>query len=128
MLDKDKIILMTRMASYEATEGKKMIPIAGYFRSDYVGFNIIKSAVSVTLAFIVIVSVYLVCNADKFISEFYEANFMDVVSRFINIYGFVLIIYVLVSYIVYSFKYTAARKSVRIYQKALKKLISMYGR
>lgn len=128
MLDKDKIILMTRMASYEATEGKKMIPIAEYFRSDYVGFNIIKSAVSVTLAFIVIVSVYLVCNADKFISEFYEANFMDVVSRFINIYGFVLIIYVLVSYIVYSFKYTAARKSVRIYQKALKKLISMYGR
>ncbi len=128
MLDKDKIILMTRMASYEATEGKKMIPIAGYFRSDYVGFNIIKSAVSVTLAFIVIVSVYLVCNADKFISEFYEANFMDVVSRFINIYGFVLIIYILVSYIVYSFKYTAARKSVRIYQKALKKLISMYGR
>ncbi|MBR1893510.1 MAG: hypothetical protein IJ815_08270, partial [Lachnospiraceae bacterium] len=75
MLDKDKIILMTRMASYEATEGKKMIPIAEYFRSDYVGFNIIKSAVSVTLAFIVIVSVYLVCNADKFISEFYEANF-----------------------------------------------------
>ncbi|MCR5777894.1 MAG: hypothetical protein K6G84_10840 [Lachnospiraceae bacterium] len=128
MLDKDKIILMTRMASYEATEGKKMIPIAGYFRSDYVGFNIIKSAVSVTLAFIVIVSVYLVCNADKFISEFYEANFMDVVSRFINIYGFVLVIYILVSYIVYSFKYTAARKSVRIYQKALKKLISMYGR
>ena len=128
MLDKDKIILMTRMSSYEATEGKKMIPVAEYFRSDYVGLNIIKSAVSVTLAFILIVSVYLICNADSFISEFYETDFHNIAGRFVKAYGFVLIIYVLVSYIVYSFKYTAAKKSVRIYQKALKKLISMYGR
>ena len=65
MLDERRIKLMTRMASYEDTEGKKMIPISHYFRSDYVGFNMAKTAVSVTIAFGIVLGIYIFCNISK---------------------------------------------------------------
>ena len=37
MLNEDRIILMTRMASYEENEGKKNVSIGSYFRGDYIG-------------------------------------------------------------------------------------------
>ena len=36
MLNEEKIILMTQMASYEENEGKKNMAIGRYFRSDYI--------------------------------------------------------------------------------------------
>jgi len=128
MLNKDKIILMTRMASYEATEEKDMVKITDYFRSDYVCINILKTAVSVTLSFIMIVGIYALCNADTFIGQFYQTDFKALIGRILNVYALVMVVYILWAFVLYSYRYTRARKSVRIYQKALKKLISMYGR
>ena len=36
MLNEEKVILMTQMASYEENEGKKNIAIGRYFSSDYI--------------------------------------------------------------------------------------------
>ena len=128
MLDKDRIMLMTRMASYENMEGKKMIRITDYFRGDYVALGMLKTAVAVTISFLTVVGIYVFCNADKFISEFYETDFASILNKAIRAYAVVMIIYMIIAFALYSYRYTQARKSVRVYRKALKKLISMYGR
>ena len=128
MIDKDRIMLMTRMASYENTEGKKMIRITDYFRGDYVAFGMLKTAVAVTISFLTVVGIYVFCNADKFIAEFYETDFAVMLKKLTSTYAVVMVIYLLIAFILYSYRYTQARKSVRVYRKALKKLISMYGR
>ena len=43
MLNEEKIILMTQMASYEENEGKKNMAIGRYFRSDYIAIQVLKS-------------------------------------------------------------------------------------
>ena len=43
MLNEERIILMTHMASYEEHEGKKNVAIGNYFRGDYIGFQVLKS-------------------------------------------------------------------------------------
>ncbi|MCR5627467.1 MAG: hypothetical protein K6F99_09115 [Lachnospiraceae bacterium] len=126
MLDEQRIKLMTRMASYEDTEGKKMIPITRYFRSDYIGFNIAKSLVGVTIAFIVIVGVFVFCNIETFMAQFYKMDIMELARKLLSAYVVVLIIYALVSFLLYTYRYNKAKKSVRIYQSALRKLLSMY--
>ena len=40
MLNEEKIILMTQMASYEENEGKKNMAIGRYFRSDYIAIQL----------------------------------------------------------------------------------------
>ncbi|MCR4743741.1 MAG: hypothetical protein K5894_00755 [Lachnospiraceae bacterium] len=128
MLDKDRIMLMTRMASYENTEGKKMIRITDYFRGDYVAFGMLKTAVAVTISFLTVVGIYIFCNADRFIAEFYETDFQFIIRKMLMVFAVVIIFYLMIAFILYSYRYTQARKSVRVYRKALKKLISMYGR
>ena len=45
MLNQERIILMTKMASYEENEGKKNNAIMNYFRGDYVWLQVMKSFV-----------------------------------------------------------------------------------
>ena len=42
MLNEERIILMTKLASYESGEGKKNAAIGGYFRSDYIGMQVVR--------------------------------------------------------------------------------------
>ena len=128
MLNEERIKLMTRMASFEENEGKKSISITEYFRSDYVGFHMLKTAGSVTLAFVLVVGIRLFCRLDEFISEFYETDFVGLAEGYLREYLVVLLIYLLFAYILYSYRYTQANRDVKIYQKALKKLRSLYER
>ena len=43
-------------------------------------------------------------------------------------YVIVLGVYILIAFLVYSYRYTVAKKSTRTYQKALKRLSSMYDK
>ena len=40
MLNEERIRLMTKMASYEAREGKEHMPIKQYYRKDYVSYEL----------------------------------------------------------------------------------------
>ena len=42
------------MASYEVNEGKKNVAIGSYFRGDYIGWQVLKSITSATIAFVVV--------------------------------------------------------------------------
>ena len=53
MLNEEKIILMTQMASYEENEGKKNMAIGRYFRSDYIAIQVLKSVLCATIAYAV---------------------------------------------------------------------------
>ena len=54
MLNEERIILMTKMASYEEREGKKNVAIGKYFRGDYIAIQIIKSVFCATIAFVIV--------------------------------------------------------------------------
>ncbi len=127
MLDESRIKLMTRMASYEDTEGKKMIPITRYFRSDYVGFNILKTIAGVTIAFLIVIGVYVFCNADMLLSEFYKMDLKEVARKLLSAYTVIAGIYVFIAFLLYTYRYNVAKKSVRSYNNALRRLSAMYG-
>ena len=126
MVDEERLKLMTRMASFEENEGKKSIPVCEFFRSDYVGLHMILSAVYITIAFAIFMGVSIFCGMESYLSEFYRMDFVAFGKEILRRYIIVLIVYVLVSFVVYSYRYTKARKSTRTYQKALKRLSMMY--
>ena len=59
MLSQERIKLMTKMAAYEENEGKKYMSIGSYFRSDYMGMQVIRSVISGTLAFFLLAGLYV---------------------------------------------------------------------
>ncbi len=127
MIDEERIKLMARMASFEENEGKKVIRLTEYFQSDYVAFQMMKTAVSATAAWLLIVGVRLLCQFDTMIAQFYETDFAGMAKGFLREYLIILIGYVLFSYFLYTSRYTKAKKEVKVYQKALKRLSVMNG-
>ena len=127
MLDENRIKLMTRLASYEENEGKQAKRLSEYYRSDYVTLAMMKTAVYSTAAFGIAIGIYVLCNVEVFISEFYQTDFVDMAKRMASYYVAFLVTTVLIAYIVYSYRYTRAKRSLKVYMRALKRLLDMTG-
>ncbi len=127
MLNEEKVILMTKMAAFIDREGKKNDSINTYFKSDYIGFNIIKSAISATIVFAILVVTYVLCNIEMVLSNLYNTdNLLAIGRRFLIYYLLLVGVYSLVSYVVYSLRYSKMRKSMKAYFGNLKKLARIY--
>ena len=77
MINQDRLRLMTKMAAYEAGEGQKNMAIASYFRSDYLGFQIIKSVICATIAYAILFGLCIYYDFENFMQDIYK---MDLIS------------------------------------------------
>lgn len=128
MLNEERIRLMTKMACYEADEGKKNVAIGSYFRGDYIGVQIIKSVISATVAFVILFAMFIFYDFEVFMSDIYKMDLLQLAKSVIIDYLVFTAVYVVISYGVYTYRYTKAKKSLKIYYNNLKKLAYLYDR
>lgn len=126
MLNEKRIILMTKMASYEANEGKKNAAIGSYFRSDYIGWQVLKSIISATIAFIVVFGMYIFYDFEIFMTDIYKMDLIEFAKRTLSLYLKTIGAYAVISYVVYAIRYSRAVKSLRVYYMNLRRLADMY--
>ena len=126
MLNEKRIILMTKMASYEANEGKKNVAIGSYFRSDYIGWQVLKSIISASIAFVVVFGMYIFYNFEAFMTDIYKMDLLEFARQVFIMYLWMVGIYAVISYVVYTIRYSRAVKSLRVYQMNLRRLAEMY--
>ena len=127
MLDEEKVILMTKMAAFIDREGKKNDAINTYFKSDYVGYNIIKSVISATIVYCVFLGTYVLCKFEEVLSNLYNTeNLLSVGRKWLIYYLLLVGVYCLATYVIYSVRYSKMRKSMKAYYGNLKKLARMY--
>ena len=126
MLNEKRIILMTKMASYEANEGKKNVAIGSYFRSDYIGWQVLKSIISATIAFIVVFAMYIFYDFEIFMMDIYKMDLFAFAKQVLTMYLWTIGIYAVISYVVYTIRYNRAVKSLRVYYMNLRRLAEMY--
>lgn len=126
MLNEERIILMTRMESYAENDGKKNMKIGNYFRSDYISIQIIKSVVSATIAFGIGFILYVLYHLETFLQDVYKMDLIAFAKNVLIYYGVTVVTYGVICYLVYSYRYSKARKSLKNYYNHLKKLNSLY--
>ena len=117
---------MTKMASYEANEGKKNVAIGSYFRSDYIGWQVFKSIISATIAFVVVFSMYIFYDFELFMTDIYKMDLLEFAQHTLEQYLWTIGVYAVISYVVYAVRYSRAIKSLRVYQLNLRRLADMY--
>lgn len=126
MLNEEKVILMTKLASYESREGKKNLAIGNYFRSDYISLQLIKSVIYGTIAFGLMLGLYILYDVENFMQEIYKMDLVQFARNILVLYVVFVAVYGIVSYLVYAYKYSKAKKSLKCYYNNLKKLSSKY--
>lgn len=129
MLSEERVILMTRMASYEQGEGRDNVKIGNYFRSDYMTVQVLKSVVCATAAFLILFGIYVLCHFAELMQKLYRiedllAFVKEVLTYFCAMVGG----YGALTYVVCTCRYVSAKKSLKCYYHNLKKLGSMYNK
>ena len=127
MLNEDKIRIMSRCAMYEKAKGKEDIRIHHYFQSDYIVFNVIKTVISATVAYGIILAIACVLSIQYFMENIHKISIEQLAGRVIFGYILVLAVYLTISLVVYTKRYAAAKKSVKKYHNQLKKLSAYYN-
>lgn len=126
MLNEGKVKMMTKMAAYEKHDGKKDIAICRFFKSDYIGLELLKSGVMITFAYLLCVTLYIVCNIDRYLRDLGQIDLNAFLMSVGKVYLIILIIFTIIGYMLYSYRYDMAKKNIQTYSKRLKKLEKYY--
>lgn len=128
MINEEKVILMTKMASYETHEGKTHLAIGRYFRSDYISLQLLMSLICGTLTFCIIVGMAILYDLDTFMMNFYNTtDTIQLVKDIGIVYLVAMGIYLLITYIVATYRYHRSRQSLKTYYGNLKKISKYYN-
>lgn len=127
MLNEEKVILMTKLASYESKEGRKCQKVANYFRSDFIVIQVAKALIGATISFAVILGLYIVYNLEEFMANIYKMDLVSFAKNLLTYYVYGLVAYFVIAYVLGTIKFFMARKSLRNYFQNLKKLYSLYN-
>ena len=76
MINEEKVILMTRLASYEKREGKNNMAIGKYFRGDFVSLHLLKAVIAATICYFVGFGLYLLYFIEELVAKIYEIDFV----------------------------------------------------
>ncbi len=127
MLNESKVKMMTKMAIYEKNEGRKMIKTARYFKSDYIAFGILKTLITTTIAFIILIAMGVLYNIENIVRDINKLDYTAIVTRVVVGYVVMLIVFSIVAVIVYGRQYDNSRKGLKRYFSRLNKLERFYN-
>ncbi|WP_099469155.1 hypothetical protein [Konateibacter massiliensis] len=126
MLNEDRIKLMTRMAAYEAREGKEEIPVSKFFRIDFVTSNMLKTAISTTIAFCIIAAMWAGYHAEFLMENIHKMDLLEFSGTILKYYLIFMAVYLTAAYFVYMIRYKRAKMGVKKYYGQLKRLSRLY--
>lgn len=127
MLNNRKVRLMTRLAMYEQNEGRKDMKLSKYYKIDYARFNVLKTAVVVTIAYLVIVGLVLLYKLQYILDNILTVDYKSMGWTILGVYIGVMSFYIIVTLLGYSLRYRASRKKLGKYYRMLGKLKTMYN-
>lgn len=117
---------MTNLAIYEKNDGQEDIKLSKYYKIDYIRYQVIKSIVSATVAYLCILLVIAFYKSEYLIREAVKLDYKSIGSKVLGIYLIIITIYVFATIVGYSLKFDASRKKLLGYRKNLKKLRRYY--
>lgn len=126
MIHDERVALMAQLQAYEDRGGKRDIAIASYFRGDYLGSQILKSVISITIAAVIFYAGYVFYNLEEFMNNLYQTDWVEYARTLLTRYLILVIGYALITYFVYAWRYTKAKKNLKKYYGGLKTLNAMY--
>ena len=96
MINQEKVLRMTKMASYEEHGGRKDRAVVGYFRSDYIGKQTIISLIVITAAFLAGLGAYLVFHFSEVMGNIYSMDLVGTAKKILTLYLMAAVLYVAV--------------------------------
>ena len=126
MLNNDRIRLMTKLAIYENKEGKEDIRLSKYYKLDYVRYEVIKSIIFATIAYVIIAGMVIFYRSEEIIKDALTLDYKSIGMKALVVYVILITLYGAGSAIFFSYRFDRSRKKLGRYFKLLKRLNRLY--
>lgn len=128
MVNEERVKQLYKIASYEQTEGKRNRKVGHYYKSDYVGRQMIGSIFTGTLAFGCYAILWMLSSWEDVLDSINNLEIVGIAIEMIIYYLIFMVVYLLATYVVYSVRYDAGKKKMKTYITDLKHAHKMYER
>lgn len=122
MVREENVKLMSKIAIYEKHEGQKEIPINTFYKGDYVRLNCLKSVVSATITYVLVVALIAVYKLEYLLANVLKMDYKRLLIVLLAAYGIWVFLYWIIARILYAKRYENTRSNIIIYNHHLKKL------
>lgn len=126
MLNEDKIKLMASISILEKKEEKYFLPVRRYFRGDYIGKNLLKALIGYTFCWLLGGGLVLLYRAEELFSVLDFEQLKGTVLLIAVPYFLGLILYLVITYIVYARRYEHGVRGMKVYFAKLRRLEKRY--
>ncbi len=126
MINEERVRTMTKAQMLLESEQAEMEPASAYFRWDYIGRHIILSILSGTAVFILVVLLVSLDDLEAMITAIDFTNVGESLKTLETRYIVFMIIYLGITFLVYSIRYSRGKKKLRKYYAALNQVEKMY--
>ncbi len=126
MLDQRKIELMTRLAFYEQTDGKKDFKVSEFYRKDYTSLHTICSVLWVTVGYLCVIGIIILIVLEDLLENLSNGLIMMLGGMVLLGYISLVIVYAIITNHIYDEKHRDARQRVKKYNHNLTRLLRMY--
>ena len=127
MLNEKKIKIMTDLVRYEKKENETNFNVINFYKSDYIRYHILKTFVSVTIAYLLMVVLGMLYQAEYLIANIVILDYKAIGTMIAGIYFLLLLLYEVITIIICVLRYEKAQKYVMQYYKILEILRRFYG-
>ena len=122
MIDEKKVRLMTEAEMIKKQNRRELFNSRKFFASDYVTFGMLRSAVGATVAYVLILLLIFLSEADELLSEITVTALIDLAIRYVRIYALILVVSLIISLIVYVRLYRRSSDSMHRYREVIHEL------
>ncbi len=125
-MDEKRLSRMIHLAMFEQVDGKEDLAISRFFRGDYIGLGLLKNILLMTIAYVIVVGIYVLYNFETLAVEFSTLNLQPLFWGLLIIYLLVVGIFSVLVFVIRKLRYERAVRRILQYQKKLKELDEFY--
>lgn len=128
MVNEERIKRLYKIAIYEQTEEKQHRQTGQFYRSDYIGKEVVKSFFSGSIAYVIMAVLWMISNWALVLHQINTLEIIDTVVVMLVIYVLFLVVYLFATALLYYFRYKHSKKKLDGYVHDLKVAQSMFER
>lgn len=128
MVNEERIKQLYKIASYEQHEEKRNRKVGQYYKSDYVGRQIIGSIFTGAIAFVCFAALWMLSSWEDVLDSINNLEIVGIAIEMMIYFALFMVLYLTATYIVYSVRYEAGKKKMKKYMNDLKLAHKMYER
>ena len=128
MVNEERVKQLYKIAIYEQNEEKEHRQTGQFYRSDYIGKEVVKSFFSGSIAYVLMVMLWAIAN---WTMVMHQINTLEIIDTFITavvIYIIFIMAYIFITALVYYYRYKHSKQRLDSYIKDLKAAHVMFER